>query len=108
MSTPPKVHTTRKYTRRTAIQWRELITGYEQSHLSLEAYCHQHQIAPSSFYTWRKRFQEETPAHASEGRLIEITPHLQAHTPSAAQPQPSSLHIELDLGHGCVLRIRGM
>ena len=57
-------------------------------------------------YSWRKRFQEHAPARASEGRLIEITSHLQAHTPATAQP--FRLHIELDLGHGCVLRIRGV
>lgn len=98
--------TTRKYTRRTESQWRELIAGYEQSGLTLEAYCRQHTIATSGFYAWRNRFQEEIPGDLNEGSLIEVTPHLQAPTPSAAQS--STLHIELDLGHGCVLRIRGM
>jgi transposase-like protein len=101
-----EVPTTRKYTRRKESQWRELIAGYEQSGLTLEAYCRHHRIASSGFYTWRKRLQEEAPAQAGEGRLIEITPHLQTHTLSTSQH--SGLHIELDLGQGCVLRIRGM
>ena len=107
MFTPSSdIHATRKYTRRTEAQWRDLIAGYEPSGLTLEEYCRHHKIATSGFYTWRKRFQEEAPAHASEGRLIEITPHLPAHASSTAQH--ASLHIELDLGLGCVLRIRGM
>lgn len=54
-----EAYTTRKYTRRTEAQWRELIAGYEQSGLALEKYCRHHQIASSGFYTWLKRFQEK-------------------------------------------------
>ena len=99
-----EAHTTRQYTRRTEAQWRELVAGYEQSGLTLDQYCRQHKIATSGFYTWRKRFQEQAPARTSEGRLIEITSHLQAHTPATAQP----FRLHIDLGHGCVLRIRGV
>lgn len=68
--------TSRKYTRRSEAQWRELITNFEKGDLTLEAYCQYHKIAPSGFYSWRKRFECEVGKEASAESLIDITPQL--------------------------------
>lgn len=104
-ASPSTADTPRRYTRRTESQWRELIARHEQTDLKVEEFCRQHKIATSGFYTWRKRFDEEaTATHTNDERLIDITQHLQAHPSTTAQDV--GLHIELELGHGCVLRIR--
>lgn len=97
--------TSRKYTRRSEAQWRELINHFEQSDLTLEAYCQHHKIAPSGFYTWRKRFECETEQDTFSETLIDITPQLNAKAPST-QLESTSWQVELELGPGCVLRIK--
>lgn len=95
----------RKYTRRSEAQWRELITNFEQSDQTLETYCQYHKIAPSGFYTWRKRFENEAGGKTNAEALIDITPQLNAQ--SYSRPSESaSWQVELELGHGCVLRIK--
>ena len=93
---------TRKYTRRSEAQWRELIRGYEHSELTLEAYCQEHHIAPSGFYTWRKRFEQESEHHGEA--LVDITTEV-ATAATQRKPVNKSWQVELELGSGCILRI---
>lgn len=95
----------RKYTRRSETQWRALIDNFATSNMKLEDYCRQHKIAPSGFYTWRKRFQEDGSASTPPPKLVDITAELASPTHSSSDDNPSRL-VELELGAGCILRIR--
>ena len=92
------------YTRRNKAQWKELIDNFEQSDLSLGAYCQENGIATSGFYAWRKRFTSEQESTASEA-LVDITSQLRAQS-TEMKPDSSMWQVELELGHDCVLRIR--
>ena len=41
--------------------WRGLIAQYEQSGVSVRAFCKQHRTNEQSFYQWRKRLREQLP-----------------------------------------------
>ena len=41
--------------------WRKLVSEYEQSGLSVVAFCRRRQASEPSFYYWRKRFAERHP-----------------------------------------------
>src|SRR5487761_2150571 len=41
--------------------WRRLIAQYQQSGLSVRAFCQQHRTSEHSFYQWRKRLREQLP-----------------------------------------------
>ena len=41
--------------------WRGLIAQYEQSGVSVRAFCKQHRTSEHSFYQWRKRLREQLP-----------------------------------------------
>lgn len=95
----------RRYTRRSEAQWRELIANYDQSHLTLEAYCQQHQIAPSGFYTWRKRLKRNETQDNNIDRLIDITPQLSMPT-TTSELGTDGWQVELEFGQGWLLRIK--
>lgn len=90
---------------RSEAQWRELVASFAQSTLTLEAYCRHHKIAQSGFYAWRKRFASESNQNSITETLIDITPQLAA-SPMATHSKKPSWQVELELGHGCVLRIK--
>ena len=96
--------TSRKYTRRSESQWRELIENFQGSDLSLEAYCQRHKIAASGFYTWRKRFESDAVTFRPEDTVVDITPELRG--ASSTQVNSTDWQVELELGRGCTLRIR--
>ncbi len=94
-------------TRRSATQWKTLIDNFETSPLSLTEYCKQHAIASSGFYYWKKRLnsQSHTPTPKQPKPFIEfIAPHF-ANQP-AVNIEAVKWRMELDLGHGIILRVR--
>ncbi|TVP76646.1 MAG: hypothetical protein EA353_11705 [Puniceicoccaceae bacterium] len=85
---------------RTADQWREIVEAYQRSNLTRAEFCMQWGIAGSGLYKWQRRFEQERcsqPRH--EEAFIEIAP-----------PSVGTSHqlwdVELELGHGRVLRVR--
>ena len=95
----------KKYIRRSEAQWRELVEEFDRSGLSLEAYCKHNRIAPSGFYTWRKRFKSQATAADPAEAFIDITSELNTH--SSAQLSPADTwQVELEPGAGCILRIK--
>lgn len=81
--------------RRTAAEWRDVLTSFERSGLTRAAFCEQEGISLASFSAWKKRILSELPK--SEG-FIEL---------SSAKPQRSSSDAELVFPSGLILRIRG-
>jgi len=85
--------------RRTAEQWQEILSAYENSGLSQEAFCTQQSLATSTFHKWRQRLAADKPQTQAVPEFIELT------------SIPQSAHsgdwdIELSLSSTIVLRIR--
>ncbi len=99
--------------RLTKVQWEKLISEYEAGRLNQKAFCHKHQISVSSLHKWRKLTSPQSESHT-----IELAPFVEITPPSATpnQPEPviataqhhSDWQVELDLGRGVVLRLRGI
>lgn len=97
---------TRKWQRRTAQQWKVLLERQAGSGQSIEAFCRGESITTASFYRWRKQLSQGTPA-----------PPVSTSTssPAAAFVDLGALvgggaerwELELALGGGVVLRLRG-
>lgn len=82
--------------RRTRSQWQTIIETFEQSGLSVQAFCQQHDLAYSSFAKWRSLLKQQPAADAVS--FIELP------DPSIAMSH-SPWRIELDLGAGVTLRL---
>ena len=88
-----------KRARRTPAEWQRVIDEQTRSGLSQERFCRQHNIGFSSFYRWKEKLAEGVRHHSTrESRFIELPP--------LASVPASRWDIELDLGHGMVLRLR--
>lgn len=110
MSTTQKAATVtpqkRNYTYRSVEDWRRLIKLYDESELSQTKFCKQHNIASSGLYKWRSRFADESPSPSAA--FVDITDNIQNVSQSAAGTSDHSIpwDVELDLGHGRILRLR--
>jgi hypothetical protein len=85
--------------------WRDLISEYEGSSLTQQAFCQQHKISTSSLHKWRKRFS--TISSATD--FIEISEAVTPPNLSRNKSGESHLSwlVELELGQGIVLRVKG-
>jgi len=88
-------------TRRSADQWRKLISEQADSGLSQEAYCKQKRLALSTFANWKRRLGSE-PAVQDEHKpdpstWIDL---------GSLGSRSAGWDIELDLGDGVCLRLR--
>ena len=87
-------------TRRTASQWRELVSQFERGGQRRKEFCSSQGLSLSTFDLWRRKLRG-TPGqreHSSESMFVEV-----------AQVEPSrsvSWDVELELGAGVVLRVR--
>jgi hypothetical protein len=91
--------------RRTQAEWRGLVERFEQSGLSMTAFCQRAKLPRSSFVKWRGRLvgraRVERRQHAAPAFVEWIAP-------SAAEPatgqRPGAGEFELMLSGGVVLR----
>ena len=86
--------------RRTASEWRGLISQFERGGQSRKEFCSSQGVSLSTFDLWRRKLRD-APAqreHRSESMFVEV-----------AQVEPTrslSWDVELELGAGVVLRVR--
>jgi len=80
-------------------QWQEIMLAYDQSGLTQEAFCDRESLAPSTFYSWRKRLKGIKKTKPKKSMFVELTP------PQTEQ-QPIDWDVELRLGDHIVLRLR--
>ena len=97
---------------RSKDQWRTLLTEFKASGLTQAVFCKKHRIAASSLYKWRKHFNQPP----SSPEFIELSEPLSSGSPAQTHlpPQPScqtaeshDWQVELELGSGMILRLRG-
>lgn len=88
-----------KRAKRTAAEWQRVIAEQKRSGLSQKEFCRQNNIGYSSFHSWKAKLSGEgRPVSSDQPHFIELPP--------LANVSASSWDIELDLGHGIVLRLR--
>jgi len=85
---------------RSESEWRKIIQDYTQSGLTQEAFCQQAGIPKSSFYKWHRRLKTASSARDTAG-FIDIR------TLASVKKDKPTWDIELDLGNGVCLRLRG-
>ena len=83
-------------TQRSPKQWQQLIEKFEPTRQTIEVFCKTHGIATFSFYKWRASISAVEPSS---------TPLFVPLTTQQPSYQPQQWDIELELGHGLVLRI---
>ena len=85
--------------RRSAQEWRAIVSRYERSGQTRKQFCASEQLAPSTFSLWRSKLRRSASGSAANGaaRFVEL-----ADSPAAAP----AWEAELDLGEGVVLRVR--
>jgi len=94
---------TRNWQRRTAEQWKALLERQAASAQSVEAFCRGESITTASFYRWRTRLSETAGAvEVSGGDSSPSPPFVDLGTLGGGRWE-----LELTLGGGVVLRLRG-
>lgn len=86
--------------RRSAQEWRAIVSRYEHSGQTLKQFCAVEQLAPSTFSLWRRKLRQSASDSAANGaaRFVEL---------ADSSPAPSPMwEAELDLGDGVLLRVR--
>ena len=100
MSELPK-STKRKHFRPQS-EWQQIIADYERSGLTQEAFCEQASIPMSTFYKWHKRLGTRSVS-TEVAQFIDLNSLVQRD----AQREAARWEIELDLGKGMRLSLRG-
>jgi hypothetical protein len=91
----PQVH-------RTPKQWHQLVNEFDPSQQTIHAYCKKNSIGTSSFYKWKASLCV-VPESTEKEDVPTFVP-IQAHLPSRASQAPE-WDLELELGHGIILRL---
>lgn len=96
---------TRKLTRRDRREWRSLLSGFEQSALSVEAYCRRESISAASFYRWRGILGGK-PHMGSDDTARDTAPaFVDIGSVSVSPVHRPRLDLKLNLGEGLVLHL---
>ena len=97
------VDSPRKWQRRTEGQWKALLERQAASGQSIEAFCRGESITTASFYRWRKQLSERAGA-VEVSRSDSSAPFVDL---GALGGGGDGWELELALGSGVVLRVRG-
>ena len=91
--------------RLSAAQWRTVFSQQQNSGLNVTAFCQQHKISTSNFYTWRKKLSGALlPLDSGSSDWHAVKPAV----PSVGSENAalSAWDLELTLPGGAVLRLR--
>jgi transposase-like protein len=73
-------------------RWRKVVQRQNESGLSVAEFCRRKQIAPASFYQWRKRFQLDADAPSADPLFTPVQ------VLGAAGPNLAPVEIEFPCG----------
>jgi transposase-like protein len=68
--------------------WKKLVQAQAESGLSAAAFCKDHQVNPQRFYSWRRRFKDESDASKGGDAFLELVP--------SSKTQASGIRVRLD------------
>ena len=90
--------------RRSADEWRRVLSGFAGSGLAVEAFCARAGISDTSFYRWRSRLGApmgrcDALVNSASTGFVDVGP-LQSET-----ARPGRLELTLDLGGGLQLHL---
>ena len=93
-----------------AAQWRKRLARFESSSLSVARFCQRERISVASFYYWRKRLADQSPAPSPSGSSHSKTPVFQPVTvvpaaPALAVRLPGGAHLEVPAGDYQTVRV---
>tara|TARA_R110002096_G_scaffold225378_1_gene414582 strand:+ start:177 stop:509 length:333 start_codon:yes stop_codon:yes gene_type:complete len=107
------------YIKRTASEWTELVSVFEESGLAIPSFCKKYNVGRSGLYNWRRRLGFVGPGQKSSSkkrRAISVKEDWDLLVPSPPRPHSVALSahedtdaawdIELCLGADITLRIR--
>ena len=97
--TKSKTVNKRRRIRRSESEWRELLTRFDQSGQTREAFCAEHGVVLSSFILWRRKL------HPGARRLPAVVPD-PVFVELASKREEPHWDVELELGATVVLRLR--
>ena len=81
--------------RRPESEWTKILQRYDESGLTLRAFCRQERVSPESLRLWRQKLSE-----SDSSKFVELQP------PSAVEASPQ-WELEVALPNGVQLRFRG-
>ena len=81
--------------RRSPAEWRKILSRFERSRLSIEAFCQRESLSKSSFVRWRSKLTSDPEP------FVELT------VPTEPASDSSAWAVELELPGQIVLRVRG-
>jgi transposase-like protein len=96
--------------------WRRQVQQQQQSQLGVAEFCRRRGIQSVTFYSWKRRFQDDSAAAAAPGSTPRPQPKALAREvpPSAAPFVPVTLVdtsagglLEIELGNACTVRLKG-
>jgi hypothetical protein len=96
--------------RSRAAQWRKRLARFESSSLSVARFCQRERISVASFYYWRKKLAEQSPASGSADRSHSQASVFQpvtvvASAPALAVRLPGGAHLEVPAGDYHTVRV---
>jgi len=93
-----------------AAQWRKRVARFESLSLSVARFCQREGISVASFYYWRKKLAEQSPAPGLSGRTVPLAAAFQPVTVVPAAPAltvrlPGGAHLEVPVGDYHAVRV---
>jgi Transposase len=96
--------------------WRRQIQRQQESQMTVAEFCRRHGIQPVTFYSWKRRFQDNSaaPAASSPTPQARAKPLTRGVPPSGAAFVPVSIVdasvgglLEIEFGNACTVRLKG-
>lgn len=87
--------------------WRQRLHAWQDSGLSVKAFCVQQQLSEPSFYAWKRKLQPPPALDTTTPDITAVTPALPAFAPVrlVAEPARAAAPLELALAGGRLLRV---
>ena len=93
-----------KRVRRSAAQWRELLSRFESSGLGVAEFCHRESVSAASFYQWRSRLGADDGVVVGKAHAAAAFVDLGAVSSGVFAPA-AAMELHLDLGGGLSLHL---
>lgn len=94
-----------KGSRRSRREWRSLLAKFDDSGLSIDAFCRREAISAASLYRWRNLLSEGDDGGAAMMVSTTEPAFVDLGTLDSATPARPQIDLKLDLGDGLVLHL---